>query len=479
MSSTYKIFVDKMGGHPAANYIGLTGELFYDPADGAIRVSNGITPGGTPINTPTSAVAYRGFYASYGSFFGDDPSVNQIIISRNQGMLVTYDSSDTDNDDLHARNLAGSSHVIVLNLYGNDSNKGLNAPTVSRFVKAFIDDVCYAGNNSANPLTTVSDLKYWFYLKIDQLIADHLPEQSLYQNFEFYSNNYWHGYTTVPNPRGGSNAVLSFYADSQIGGFPYVADGVSSGGSNFIIGDQITVSATEFGLEPVTNDAVFTVTNVDGNGAITDYAVGGSGIEHRWYNNNISDGGNDQYDSGNYLNTNVGIEIPYHSGIPVYSSPLVGGGDYVVTYKNSVFAFFITNANITDFYFTGNMGADGNGNKVNSALFGHESVQNTEYVDQNNNLVVADSSEQLVNVSGGNSHNIPNFSGMLLVNDHYDGAVELWICGGNYAVLINSTHPNATGSMSIDGSINGYVWTNSSNMNGPFTFTVVKTRYGA
>jgi|LauGreDrversion4_2_1035121.scaffolds.fasta_scaffold134994_3 hypothetical protein len=100
-------------------------------------------------------------------------------------------------------------------------------------------------------------------------------------------------------------------------------------------------------------------------------------------------------------------------------------------------------------------------------------------IDAEGNLIVADSSNDTVAVANGASHLIDNFSGMLIVNDHYDGRVETWIAGGGDGVLLGYTNVvagpcNSTLAMAS----NGYEWTNVDNMTGPFTFTVVKTRSG-
>ena len=102
-------------------------------------------------------------------------------------------------------------------------------------------------------------------------------------------------------------------------------------------------------------------------------------------------------------------------------------------------------------------------------------------VDAEGNLIAADSSNDLVTVGPGGTHDIPDFSGMLIVNDHYDGGIELWICGGGpTAVLIDRTpYGPGPGDVTINGSINGYTWTNTNNQSGSFTFTVIKTRNGA
>lgn len=466
---TNKLFVDKMGGRNAEQYVGVQGELFYDPADGRIRLSDGVTAGGTLVNTPTSAIPYRGFYAAYGSFFGDDPSVNQIIISKNPGMKVSYDTADTDNDDMHATGLSGSDMVVVLNLYGNNTTEGLKAPAVARFVKKFIDDILFGQNN-------VQSLKENFYNNIDAVVNATIPN-TLYQNFNFFSNANWEGQVTLPLGQNATlPAVLNIYADSGNNN-QYAMNGVANGGSGYQVNDQFMIPGTAFGLESPQNDVAVLVTQVGDNGAVVMAEVNGTGIAGGW-SNFISDGGDDQYDGGNFLNTNLATEISYGNGVAQWDNAAVGG-NYVVTYQNSVFGMFI-NGNISEFYFSGNMGADGNGDKVESALFGHESAQNTEAVDSFGNLIVADSSEVLVDVGPGETHQVPNMSGLILVNDHYDGGVEMWLVGsGNGTEKLVMSTRTQTGTVQADYSVNGYSWTNTSNLNGPFTFTVVKTRNGA
>ena len=47
---TYRFFLEKLGGTDVTTFIGNAGELFYDPLDGILRLSNGLTQGGTPIS---------------------------------------------------------------------------------------------------------------------------------------------------------------------------------------------------------------------------------------------------------------------------------------------------------------------------------------------------------------------------------------------------------------------------------------------
>ena len=58
-NATFKIFTDKMGGTRANTYIGTVGEVFYD-VDGtsAMRLSNGVTPGGIPFGVSSVSTSY-------------------------------------------------------------------------------------------------------------------------------------------------------------------------------------------------------------------------------------------------------------------------------------------------------------------------------------------------------------------------------------------------------------------------------------
>jgi hypothetical protein len=102
----------------------------------------------------------------------------------------------------------------------------------------------------------------------------------------------------------------------------------------------------------------------------------------------------------------------------------------------------------------------------------------TNPLDAQGNFIAVDNSSNTVNVPSGENHDIPNFSGILIVNDHYDGSVEVWIAGGgNDTVLLSRTsYGPGPGDLSINGGIDGYTWNNLSSATGPFTFTVIKTR---
>jgi hypothetical protein len=107
---------------------------------------------------------------------------------------------------------------------------------------------------------------------------------------------------------------------------------------------------------------------------------------------------------------------------------------------------------------------------------GHEIV-----IDDFGNTIIDDTSDNLVYIgdipASAFKQPIENFSGMLIVNNHNDGRVETWIAGGGDAVLLGATKLGGRpcgSTLLMDGS--GYFWTNVDALQGPFTFTVVKTR---
>ena len=55
---TYKVFVDKLGGTDVSSFIGSFGDLFYDPFDGTLRVSNGFSPGGAPVTGANASITF-------------------------------------------------------------------------------------------------------------------------------------------------------------------------------------------------------------------------------------------------------------------------------------------------------------------------------------------------------------------------------------------------------------------------------------
>ena len=48
-NTTYRAFVEKLGASDPTEFVGDKGELFWDPDNGDLNISDGKTPGGTGI----------------------------------------------------------------------------------------------------------------------------------------------------------------------------------------------------------------------------------------------------------------------------------------------------------------------------------------------------------------------------------------------------------------------------------------------
>ncbi|WP_421894665.1 choice-of-anchor D domain-containing protein [Marinoscillum sp.] len=74
----------------------------------------------------------------------------------------------------------------------------------------------------------------------------------------------------------------------------------------------------------------------------------------------ISDGGGDMYDGGNYLATNLGAYIPYSNDL-ISSHQAFGAKEYFTLKKPGLFVLAANLEQVTRFYITGDLGADGAG----------------------------------------------------------------------------------------------------------------------
>jgi Zn-dependent metalloprotease len=83
---------------------------------------------------------------------------------------------------------------------------------------------------------------------------------------------------------------------------------------------------------------------------------------------NISDGGNDMYDGGNYLNTNLFSSIPYSDNTIASHSAAGSSGSYFTRKNTGLFVFAADLDNVSTFSITGNLGADGNGSVDGTVL---------------------------------------------------------------------------------------------------------------
>ncbi len=147
----------------------------------------------------------------------------------------------------------------------------------------------------------------------------------------------------------------------------------SNSGFNYVVGDVITLLGENIvgGTTPF-NNITITVTGVGGAGEAYNFTVSGIAPVTIWPTNSIDDGGQDQYDTANYINTNLASEINYNNGDTVVDGTAAfgAGSTYSFVYDTAMFGLFVTGNSATSVSTSGNSGADGNSTTETGNVFG-------------------------------------------------------------------------------------------------------------
>ncbi len=147
----------------------------------------------------------------------------------------------------------------------------------------------------------------------------------------------------------------------------------SNSGFNYVVGDVITLLGENIagGTTPF-NDITITVTGVGGEGEAYNFNVSGIAPVTIWPTNNINDGGEDQYDTANFINTNLASEINYNNGDTVVDGTAAfgAGSTYSFVYDTAMFGLFVTGNSATSISTSGNSGADGGSTTETGNVFG-------------------------------------------------------------------------------------------------------------
>lgn len=154
MATTRKIFTDVMGGREVSQYIGIKGEIFYDQDTGALRISDGETPGGNPVTTAGSvsrfvAVNVDGGVA--GSANGIDwndydtnmSGINRVAVGPNNIVYIADSSADSDSKSLWYANVYDTPPTEVEEITDRQFAQVKYFSSISKFVAV--------GNNGAFP----------------------------------------------------------------------------------------------------------------------------------------------------------------------------------------------------------------------------------------------------------------------------------------------------------------------------------------
>ncbi len=100
----------------------------------------------------------------------------------------------------------------------------------------------------------------------------------------------------------------------------------------------------------------------DGYTAITNIIPSMYTFNYDGGSNSISDGGNDMYDNGNFLNTDISPSIQYSDNVVIDGSAVFGAGTtYFTRHLNGLFVLAADLNGVNSFFISGNNGADGGG----------------------------------------------------------------------------------------------------------------------
>jgi hypothetical protein len=152
----------------------------------------------------------------------------------------------------------------------------------------------------------------------------------------------------------------------------------STYGTNYVVGDVITLPGANLatGATPA-NNITITVTEVDGAGQPYQYTSTGT-VPRVWRINSISDGGEDEYDTGNYIDSSLANQIAYNSGNTVTDGVAAfgTGSSYSFVYEDSIFGLFVTGNNSTSIGTSGS-GPDSGSTIISGHIYGPNTAAQT------------------------------------------------------------------------------------------------------
>jgi hypothetical protein len=152
-------------------------------------------------------------------------------------------------------------------------------------------------------------------------------------------------------------------------------------GSNYVADDQVTLPGSDLqnGTSP-TNNIIIRILTVDGSGAVQTWEyLSGTVPQGTWPSNSISDGGNDQYDGANYINSSLANQISYNGGNTVVNGTAAfgTGSSYTFVYDTGIFGLLVTGNQSTSVSTSGNSGADGSSTTEAGNLYGPDTAAQT------------------------------------------------------------------------------------------------------
>lgn len=295
--------VSVLGGNTST-----TNQLVNSIYELALQANGAVSIPGAIVAQSVDPASYRGFYATVnqiseqGGGSEDDPSLNQIILSRSATMRGYNLSDDTNDDTFFANGITGSSHVAVINLYGEDTSNPLDLDDIKIFIQTYIDLVLYDGTTLR---TDVADIQTAFAAAQTDLV-DSLPANALRSDFKF--NEIQAVINTAGMTTSGSGSGFVYYYNTDTADYSGSDEtDILVAGTGYQINDTITVPGTALGGIAPADNMTITVAGVDGSGGITSIDRSGSMDSGRFANlfvkHFIIEGYDDAYDQGNGIGT--------------------------------------------------------------------------------------------------------------------------------------------------------------------------------
>jgi hypothetical protein len=231
---------------------------------------------------------YRGFQAGLNQIWGDDCSINQLIIT-NASAPNFYNTEFLVEDDVfNASGLATGNTHVMLNVYGSSQYNPINPENLWSTFTSFVDNVLFNGETLR---TDVDSIKTQFYNNTSNFRGN-IPTADLFQYFRFTNSSGADYFGTAPTTTNGSGidatVRVRVNADNT-----YTVLGTANPGSGYIGGETLTVLGSDLGGVTPTNDLIILIDSVDGDGVITQISYDSGDAVYPWPSNRISDGGDD------------------------------------------------------------------------------------------------------------------------------------------------------------------------------------------
>ncbi len=305
--------------------------------------------------------SYNGWRAVYSKLWDNDPAFCKIGFYQDTANFSVTTQSNTDDDEFRLNLDDGFTDILgLIIIYTENDNFVPSKANLQEYFENFVDNVLTPASGN------ITDIRTNFYASIKDTTALITAWGEKPYNLEFY-NGYESLYENVSATSNTSVAGSGFTANVALAGDTTYIVVSFEGGTLYEIGDTLTFDGTSFNGVTVTNDMVLTVTQVS-SGAITEFTTAGVNSAV-WPTENIDDGGDDQYDTGNFLKTNQQSPVPYSNG-NVETSGAFSSQPWFVGYAYGQFVFIGDNQGtvVNEFGTYGETGSDGNGFRKTGVL---------------------------------------------------------------------------------------------------------------